>query len=351
MNKNWLKVDPAVMIHSHFPLNTEDQLLEKPISEKEFDQLAYVEQTKEVPAYISFLPSKQVLVAKGKVSILFDDQVTGIKASYSVFNQQLNTFENTVNVSGINSQIIGTKTLVTVPINSDQGQLTLKLPNGMVVNYFIENNGSEEIEVASYLKGLATQKRVLPIIKTANTTNTSVASNSRLSIIEQWAQSSDSFLNELAALEFSDAYVLQNPIIKEARKYFGIEEIEGNKHNKAILNFFKETGNGAIKTDEDAWCSVFVSYCAKQAGLNYSKKANAKSWLQQGTATTNPKPGDIVVFWREDPDSWEGHVAIYLGRDETTNEIICLGGNQDDQVCIRNYYTNRVIGYRTLTKK
>ena len=351
MNKNWLKVDPAVMIHSHFPLNTEDQLLEKPISEKEFDQLAYVEQTKEVPAYISFLPSKQVLVAKGKVSILFDDQVTGIKASFAAFNQQLNTFENTVNVSGINSQIIGTKTLVTVPINSDQGQLTLKLPNGMVVNYFIENNGSEEIEVASYLKGLATQKRVLPIIKTANTTNTSVASNSRLSIIEQWAQSSDSFLNELAALEFSDASVLQNPIIKEARKHYGIEEIEGNKHNKAILNFFKETGNGAIKTDEDAWCSVFVSYCAKQAGLNYSKKANAKSWLQQGTATTNPKPGDIVVFWREDPDSWEGHVAIYLGRDESTNEIICLGGNQDDQVCIRNYYTNRVIGYRTLTKK
>ena len=351
MNKNWLKVDPLVMIHSHFPLNTDDQLLEKPISEKEFDQLAYVEQTKEVPSYISFLPSKQVLVAKGKVSILFDDQITGIKVSFAVFNQQLNTFENPVNVSGINSQILGTKTLVTVPINSAQGQLTVKLPNGMVVNYFIENNGSEEIEVASYLKGLATQKRVIPVIKTSNTTNTSVASNSRLSIIEQWAQSSDGFLNELAALEFSDASVLQNPIIKEARQYFGIEEIEGNKHNKTILNFFRETGNGSIKTDEDAWCSVFVSYCAKEAGLNYSKKANAKSWLQQGTATTNPKPGDIVVFWREDPDSWEGHVAIYLGRDEFTNEIICLGGNQDDQVCIRNYSTNQVIGYRTLTKK
>ena len=351
MNKNWLKVDPLVMIHSHFPLNTDDQLLEKPISEKEFDQLAYVEQTKEVPSYISFLPSKQVLVAKGKVSILFDDQITGIKVSFAVFNQQLNTFENPVNVSGTNSQILGTKTLVTVPINSAQGQLTVKLPNGMVVNYFIENNGSEEIEVASYLKGLATQKRVIPVIKTSNTTNTSVASNSRLSIIEQWAQSSDGFLNELAALEFSDASVLQNPIIKEARKYFGLEEIEGNKHNKTIVNFFKETGNGSIKTDEDAWCSVFVSYCAKEAGLNYSKKANAKSWLQQGTATTNPKPGDIVVFWREDPDSWEGHVAIYLGRDEFTNEIICLGGNQDDQVCIRNYSTNQVIGYRTLTKK
>ena len=351
MNKNWMKVDPAVMIHSHFPLNTDDQLLEKPISEKEFDQLAYVEQTKEVPSYISFLPSKQVLVAKGKVSILFDDQVTGIKASFAAFNQQLNMFENPVNVSGTNSQILGTKTLVTVPINSAQGQLTVKLPNGMVVNYFIENNGSEEIEVASYLKGLASQKRVIPIIKTANTANTSVASNSRLSIIEQWAQSSDGFLNELAALEFSDASVLQNPIIKEARKYFGLEEIEGNKHNKTIVNFFKETGNGSIKTDEDAWCSVFVSYCAKEAGLNYSKKANAKSWLQQGTATTNPKPGDIVVFWREDPDSWEGHVAIYLGRDEFTNEIICLGGNQDDQVCIRNYSTNQVIGYRTLTKK
>jgi uncharacterized protein (TIGR02594 family) len=143
----------------------------------------------------------------------------------------------------------------------------------------------------------------------------------------------------------------QNPLIKEARKYFGVEEIEGNQHNKAILNFFKETGNGSIKTDEDAWCSVFVGYCAKQAGLNYSKKANAKSWLEQGTATSNPKPGDIVVFWREDPDSWKGHVAIYLGKDETTNEVICLGGNQDDQVCIRQYSVNQVVGYRSLIKK
>lgn len=351
MNENWLKVDPAVMIHSHFPVKAEDQLLEKSLTEKEFDQLAYVEQTKEVASYIFFLPSKQALVAKGKVSILFDDQVSGIRVSFATFNQQLNAFENAVNVAGTSSEIIGAKTLVNVPINAAQGQLILKLPNGMLVNYFIENNGSEEIEVASYLKGLATQKRALPIIKTANTTNAAVASTSGFSMIEQWAKSSDGFLNELAVLEFSDASVLQNPLIKEARKYFGVEEIEGNQHNKAILNFFKETGNGSIKTDEDAWCSVFVGYCAKQAGLNYSKKANAKSWLEQGTATSNPKPGDIVVFWREDPESWKGHVAIYLGKDETTNEVICLGGNQDDQVCIRQYSVNQVVGYRSLTKK
>ena len=73
--------------------------------------------------------------------------------------------------------------------------------------------------------------------------------------------------------------------------------------------------------------------------------------MNQGVATTNPKPGDIVVFWRDDPDSWKGHVAIYLGKDEANNEIICLGGNQDNQVCVRSYSDSHVVGYRTLTKK
>lgn len=352
MEDKWLKVDPAVMIHSHLPLKEEDQLLEKSITSEQFDQLAYVEQVKESASYISFLPTKQQLVAKGKVAILFDQHISGVKATFTAFDEVNNLFGAAQLVSNVTNELVGAKTLVSIPITAKKGQLSVQLPNGMVVHYFIENNGSEELEVAEYLKGIVKSRPTLPLIKTSNTNALlSTASTSGKTVIELWESSTDKFLNELATLEFSDASVLQHPIIQEARKYFGLEEIEGNQHNKAILNFFKETGNGSIKTDEDAWCSVFVGYCAKQAGLNYSKKANAKSWLEQGAATTNPKPGDIVVFWREEPDSWKGHVAIYLGKDETTNEVICLGGNQDDQVCIRQYNVNQVVGYRTLTKK
>ena len=352
MDEKWLKVDPSVMIHSHLPLKEEDQLLEKSITSEQFDQLAYVEQVKESTSYISFLPTKQQLVAKGKVAILFDQHISGVKVTFTAFDEVNNRFGTPQLVTNVTNEQVGAKTLVSVPISAKKGQLSVQLPNGMVVHYFIENNGSEEVEVAEYLKGIVKSRPTLPLIKTLNANAlVSTTSTSSKSVIESWGSSTDKFLNELAELEFSDASLLQHPLIQEARKYFGVKEIEGEQDNKTIMTFFKETGNGSIKSDEEAWCSVFVGYCAKNAGFSYSKKATAKSWLEQGTATSNPKPGDIVVFWREDPDSWKGHVAIYLGKDETTNEIICLGGNQDDQVCIRQYGSNHVVGFRTLTKK
>jgi uncharacterized protein (TIGR02594 family) len=93
-----------------------------------------------------------------------------------------------------------------------------------------------------------------------------------------------------------------------------------------------------------------VGYCAKKAGFNYRIKPTAKSWLEVGQKISEPQPGDVVIFWREDPNSWKGHVSIYIGTDEETNEIICLGGNQDDQVCFRRYDSSSVLGYRRLEK-
>jgi uncharacterized protein (TIGR02594 family) len=72
--------------------------------------------------------------------------------------------------------------------------------------------------------------------------------------------------------------------------------------------------------------------------------------LDYGQKIRNPEPGDLVVFWREDPDSWKGHVAIFLSIDPENKEIICLGGNQDGKVCIRQYSEEYVVGFRRLTK-
>ena len=93
-----------------------------------------------------------------------------------------------------------------------------------------------------------------------------------------------------------------------------------------------------------------MGYCAKKAGFNYKIKPLAKSWLEVGKKVQEPQPGDVVIFWREDPSSWKGHVSIFIGKDTETNEIICLGGNQDDQVCFRRYSAASVIGYRRLVK-
>jgi uncharacterized protein (TIGR02594 family) len=129
-----------------------------------------------------------------------------------------------------------------------------------------------------------------------------------------------------------------------ALSQIGIKEIVGKKHNKEVLKYFSEIGHGWVKDDETAWCSAFVNWVCKKAGLDYSGKLNARSWLDIGENVTEPKLGDIVVFWRDKPDSWKGHVAFFIR--ETPNWIYVLGGNQNNQVKISAYPKKRLLEYR-----
>ena len=349
LGENWTKVAPVMMISTHFPDKKEDQLIEKPITELEFDALAPLEPTKPGVVFSQFMPSKSSLFAKNKVEIIFEELLSSVKVESYEFNQQKGEFsDNATLISTSKIETVYGKSKLTIPINFKVGKLVLSTSSGMKISYFVSNNGIEETEVSTYLKTLISNKKPINTIP-APKNNVAAMNTTTKSSKTTWENSEDVFLNDLATHQFSDLRIVENPLISEARKFYGLKEIDGSQHNKSILNFFKETGNGKIKTDEDAWCSVFMGYCAKKAGLEYSKKLLAKSWLDIGSKVIDPKPGDIVVFWRENPDSWQGHVAIYLGKDLETNEIICLGGNQDNEVCIRQYAADRVLGYRKLT--
>lgn len=139
-------------------------------------------------------------------------------------------------------------------------------------------------------------------------------------------------------------------LLKIAASQLGITEISGSENNEQIVRYATETGISGISNDEIAWCSTFVNWCAKQVGLPMSGKPNARSWLRVGAASTQPEPGDVVVFWRESLHSWKGHVAIFLGFNEQGNKLFCLGGNQGNAVSIASYDTAKVLGYRRLTK-
>jgi uncharacterized protein (TIGR02594 family) len=91
-----------------------------------------------------------------------------------------------------------------------------------------------------------------------------------------------------------------------------------------------------------------VFFWPKKFFFFFKKKATAKSWMEVGKEVKNPLPGDVVIFWRDDKNSWKGHAAIYIGKDEAGN-IICIGGNQDDEVNIGYYSGDHVVGYRRLT--
>jgi uncharacterized protein (TIGR02594 family) len=171
------------------------------------------------------------------------------------------------------------------------------------------------------------------------------------SINEKWRYCGDPFLMDLACVYQIHDTLLSIPLISEARKHYGVRDIIGASHEQKVLDFFRAVGNYNVKEDEVSWCSVFVGACAKNVGLEYTKLATARSWLNIGVPITEPQPGDIVVFWREDPNSWKGHVSIYLGKNTETNEVYALGGNQNDEVCILTYNLDTVLGYRRLNPK
>ncbi len=133
-------------------------------------------------------------------------------------------------------------------------------------------------------------------------------------------------------------------IITTALSEFGIEEIKGAKHNPEVLKYFGATRHKWVKNDETAWCSAFANWVAKTAGFPSSGELNARSWLTVGEKVIIPEIGDIVVFWREKPESWKGHVGFFIR--ETATHIYVLGGNQNNSVKISAYPKERFLQYR-----
>lgn len=137
-------------------------------------------------------------------------------------------------------------------------------------------------------------------------------------------------------------------LLKIAFGELGTEEIVGDNHNPEVLKYAKETGIAGVTTDEVAWCSTFVNWVAHKAGLQKSGKANARSWLNVGTKVTVPEPGDVVVFWRESPQSWKGHVGIFLGYSIDKKRVYCVGGNQGNRVSVSAYRVDTVLAFQRL---
>jgi uncharacterized protein (TIGR02594 family) len=138
-------------------------------------------------------------------------------------------------------------------------------------------------------------------------------------------------------------------LFKIAIGELGQKEIGGPGNNPVIINYAREAGFPWINDEETPWCSIFLNWVAKKAGLQYSHNLNARSWLKIGQVVDlNPEPGDIVIFWRESIQSWKGHVAIFFGFSANGKRVYCLGGNQGNQVSISAYPKENVLGFRRL---
>ena len=128
-----------------------------------------------------------------------------------------------------------------------------------------------------------------------------------------------------------------------ARKEIGVKEVPGEGNNPRIIEYAATT-TLAAKQDSVAWCSSFVNWCMKQAGIPGTGSASARSWLEWGEPIVIPKLGCVVVFKRGLPPS--GHVAFCDHEDISNGIIRVVNGNMRDMVQISRLSVAGVIGYR-----
>ena len=133
-----------------------------------------------------------------------------------------------------------------------------------------------------------------------------------------------------------------------AKTQLGVKELSGSRNNPRIVDYHRTTIDSARwkngMPDSVDWCSSFVNWVVKKAGINGTNKGNARSWLSWGQRLNKPVPGCVVVFWRDSLSSWKGHVGFYVG--EAGSHVKVLGGNQDNAVTISTYPKGRILGYR-----
>lgn len=134
-----------------------------------------------------------------------------------------------------------------------------------------------------------------------------------------------------------------------ARTYIGTREIPGKRHNPLIVRWHRRLATW-ISDDETAWCSSFVNAMAAETGRECSGKLDARSWLKVGTpvSLSEARPGDVVVFWRGSPSSWQGHVGFFEHHHRSRELIYTLGGNQGNEVNVSAYPESRLLGIRRL---
>lgn len=141
---------------------------------------------------------------------------------------------------------------------------------------------------------------------------------------------------------------MKKNLLAIALQEYGVRETSGSLHTPRILTYFRKMGKPWIKKEETAWCSAYVNFVALESEREFSGKLTARSWLRVGTPVETPEVGDVVVFWRERIDSWKGHVGFFIGYSADKKQVYCLGGNQNNSVCIAPYSSSRVLGFRRL---
>jgi len=134
------------------------------------------------------------------------------------------------------------------------------------------------------------------------------------------------------------------PWLAVARRYIGQREIPGKQNNPLIVRMWERIKQ-SFRDDETPWCAAFVGSILELCDIQSTRSAAARSYQSWGVEIDKPIPGCIVVFWRGNPNGYNGHVGFVTGVTRDGN-LIVLGGNQGDAINEKAFSRDRVVSYR-----
>lgn len=123
-----------------------------------------------------------------------------------------------------------------------------------------------------------------------------------------------------------------------------VHEIAGPACHVRIGEYLRTVG--LPSDDAIPWCSAFANWVVQAAGFAPTGSARARSWLTWGVPVPldTPEYGAVVVFKRG-TDPTLGHVTFYVDT-LPAGTLLCLGGNQRDQVGLSAYDPAHLLGVR-----
>jgi uncharacterized protein (TIGR02594 family) len=157
--------------------------------------------------------------------------------------------------------------------------------------------------------------------------------------------------------QYADLAKEQGPrVLVEGLKTYGVREVPGPGNDPVIMGWVDEIVgavprlSGLTKMysgDDVPWCGLWAGIVAYRAGFVDdipTQLLSSRAWARFGGEADKPSLGDFLVFWRGSPESWTGHVGLYVGEDRTHYHV--LGGNQSDAVNIMRIDKKRLVAAR-----
>ncbi len=131
----------------------------------------------------------------------------------------------------------------------------------------------------------------------------------------------------------------------------GAKEIGGNNCGPWVAKYLAP----ANLPQGHSWCASFVSWCYLQAckgkkdkmPFDYCPGARAllrqfkdRGWGHEPHSGYEPKPGDIVVWWRVSLSGWQGHIGLVHSVQD--GMLYTIEGNRSPQVQGFSYVQSRI---------